>query len=110
MIFPQNLATAIEVENIIRLEGAIPATIAIIDGKIHIGLERNQLEFLARAGHVCRKVSRRDLIFALADYHGCGSTTVSATSFLANKVGINVFVTGGIGGVHRGVEESNLHV
>lgn len=103
MPFPQNLRTAREVEAIVRAQGAIPATIAVLGGIPHIGLTPSQLESIARMGSSVRKVSRRDLP------HVCGlgldgATTVSATMLLASRAGISVFVTGGIGGVHRGGE------
>lgn len=105
MPFPQNLKTAQEVESIIRENGAIPATIAIIDGTPYVGLTPLQLFQLAQNGHMATKTSRRDIAAVIAK-GGTGATTVSATMFFAAKVGIPVFVTGGIGGVHRGGHET----
>jgi pseudouridine-5'-phosphate glycosidase len=104
MDYPQNRDTALAVEQIVRDNGAVPATIAIINGVIKIGLTSDEIEMLSKEGrHSSRKCSRRDLAFVLArKMHG--STTVAGTMFLANKAGIKVFVTGGIGGVHRGAE------
>ena len=104
MDYPQNRDTALAVEQIVRNNGAVPATIAIINGVIKIGLTSDEIEMLSKEGrHSSRKCSRRDLAFVLArKMHG--STTVAGTMFLANKAGIKVFVTGGIGGVHRGAE------
>ncbi|CAG9317758.1 unnamed protein product [Blepharisma stoltei] len=105
MPYPDNVRTAIEVENVIRHHGAIPATIAILHGIIHIGLDRDSLEEIGRAGLSCVKCSRRNLPHVISKkLHG--STTVAATMFLAHKAGLKFFVTGGIGGVHRGAEET----
>ena len=104
MPYPQNVQTAREVEGVIRDAGAVPATIAIIDGKICIGLSDEQLEVLGNAGDAL-KVSRRDLAYVLAQKK-LGATTVAATMICAQLAGIEVFVTGGIGGVHRGAETS----
>ena len=104
MPYPKNIETAIEVEDIIREEGAVPATIAIIDGKIKIGLTKEEIEFLGQDDHV-RKVSRRDFPVVIANKEH-GATTVAGTMIAAAKAGIKVFVTGGIGGVHRGAEET----
>lgn len=104
MPYPKNLQTAREVEQVVRHHGAIPATIAIISGVPHIGLTENQLVHIAKAGSATvRKTSRRDLPHVLAMGLD-GATTVSATMLLAARAGISVFVTGGIGGVHRGAE------
>lgn len=100
MPYPQNVTTAREVEQIIRDGGAVPATIAIIGGKICIGLSEQQLELLGSAGDAL-KVSRRDLPYSVAS-GTLGATTVAATMICAALAGIDVFVTGGIGGVHRG--------
>ena len=105
MPFPENLQTAREVEALIRAEGAEPATIAVMDGRIHIGLADDELERLARAGSAALKLSRRDLPAALAS-GALGATTVAGTMICAHLAGIEVFVTGGIGGVHRGAERS----
>jgi len=104
MPYPQNVQTAREVEQIIRDGGAVPATIAIIGGKICVGLSDEQLELLGTATDAI-KVSRRDLPFVLAQ-NKLGATTVAATMICAELAGIQVFVTGGIGGVHRGAETS----
>jgi len=104
MPYPQNVQTAREVEQVIRDAGAVPATIAIIDGRICIGLSDEQLEVLGNAGDAI-KVSRRDLAYVLAQKK-LGATTVAATMICAQLAGIDVFVTGGIGGVHRGAETS----
>lgn len=104
MPYPGNLDMARSVENIIRDQGAVPATIAIIDGVLHIGLEAAQLEALAQTKGAM-KVSRADMAFAIAERR-TGATTVAATMIGAARAGIKVFATGGIGGVHRGAEES----
>ncbi|TDX33835.1 pseudouridine-5'-phosphate glycosidase [Rhodovulum visakhapatnamense] len=104
MPWPRNLETALAVEAEVRAAGAVPATIAVIEGRIHAGLAPDALEALARAGGVA-KLSRADLAAALA--RGItGSTTVAATMICARLAGIAVFATGGIGGVHRGAETS----
>ena len=104
MPYPQNVHTAREVEQVIRDAGAVPATIAIIDGKICIGLSEEQLEILGSSPDAI-KVSRRDLPYVLSQRR-LGATTVAATMICAQLAGIEVFVTGGIGGVHRGAETS----
>ena len=104
MPYPQNVAMAREVEQVIRDAGAVPATIAIIGGKICIGLSSEQLEQLGTSPDAM-KVSRRDLPFVVAQGR-LGATTVAATMICAAMAGIAVFVTGGIGGVHRGAETS----
>jgi pseudouridine-5'-phosphate glycosidase len=104
MPYPQNVQTAREVEQVIRDAGAVPATIAIIDGRICIGLSDDQLEQLGQSTDAI-KVSRRDLAYVLATKK-LGATTVAATMICAKLAGIEVFVTGGIGGVHRGAETS----
>jgi pseudouridine-5'-phosphate glycosidase len=104
MPFPQNVETARQLEAIVRENGAVPATIAVIGGRIKIGLQASELEWLGTATDVL-KLSRADLAFAvLARRHG--ATTVAATMICAHLAGIRVFATGGIGGVHRGVEHS----
>lgn len=104
--WPDNLAIAREIETAVREGGAVPATIAVIEGRIHIGLDDEDLEFLARAtSGTVAKLSRADLAPTLAR-GGNGATTVAATMILARLAGIDVFATGGIGGVHRGAEES----
>lgn len=104
MPYPQNVEMATEVENIIKENGAVPATIAIMDGKIKIGLEESDLLKLATEKEVS-KVSRRDLAEVLAKKI-TGATTVATTMICANLAGIKVFVTGGVGGVHRGSEHT----
>lgn len=104
MPYPQNVEMATKVENIIRKNGAIPATIALIDGKIKIGLEKEELELLANSDNVA-KVSRRDFTEVLATKR-VGATTVASTMMCADLAAIQFFVTGGIGGVHRGVEST----
>jgi len=104
MPFPQNLETARLVENTIREAGAVPATMAVLDGVIHVGLNPDELDALAEATDVM-KLSRADLAFALATGR-TGATTVAATMICAQQAGIEVFATGGIGGVHRNAERS----
>ena len=104
MPFPQNLETALEVESIIRKEGAIPATIAVVEGRIKIGLSNLELEQFAQ-GTKTVKVSSRDVPLVLSQKQD-GGTTVAATMICARMAGISVFVTGGIGGVHRGSEKT----
>jgi pseudouridine-5'-phosphate glycosidase len=104
MPYPENVKMAKKVEEIIRSEGAIPATIAIMDGKIKVGLNDKDLETLAKASSVT-KVSRRDLAIVLAN-KTLGATTVASTMICAKMAGIKFFVTGGIGGIHRGYEET----
>ncbi|MGG4467051.1 pseudouridine-5'-phosphate glycosidase [Paenibacillus alvei] len=104
MPYPQNVETAKEVEDIIRKNGAVPATIAIIDGKIKIGLSDDEIEFLAKSDAI-EKASRRDLPYLIANKKN-GATTVAATMICAELAGIEVFVTGGIGGVHREAEQT----
>lgn len=104
MPYPQNVQTAREVEQIIRDNGAVPATIAIIDGKIKIGLSDEELEMFGNSAGVA-KASRRDLAYLIATKQ-LGATTVAATMIAAELAGISIFVTGGIGGVHRGAEMS----
>lgn len=104
MPWPQNLEVARRVEATIREAGATPATIAVMDGELRIGLEEDQLEQLAQARQVA-KLSRADMAVCMAR-GGTGSTTVAATMIAARLAGIEVFATGGIGGVHRGAENS----
>lgn len=104
MPYPQNLEMARRVEAILRDEGAVPATIAVADGRIHVGLDDALLERLATSKDVA-KLSRRDMGAILAS-GGLGATTVAATMIAAHLAGIRVFATGGIGGVHRGAETS----
>ena len=104
MPWPQNLEVARRVEATIRDAGATPATIAVMGGELRIGLEDDQLERLAQAKQVA-KLSRADMAVCMAK-GGIGSTTVAATMIAAKLAGIEVFATGGIGGVHRGAENS----
>ena len=104
MPYPQNVETALEVEEIVRKNGAIPATIAVLDGKLCAGLNREQLEMLGNSNGVW-KVSLRDLPYVVSNKIA-GATTVAATMRIAAMAGIRIFVTGGIGGVHRGAETS----
>ncbi len=104
MPYPANLETALSVEAIVREEGAVPATVAVVDGAVQVGCDLPTLERLASEPHVA-KVSRRDMPVVLAQ-GSLGATTVSGTLIGAGLAGISVFVTGGIGGVHRGVSET----
>ncbi|MGV1869186.1 pseudouridine-5'-phosphate glycosidase [Agrobacterium rosae] len=104
MPYPGNIQMAESVEQIIRDQGAVPATIAVIHGTLHIGLEKHELEALAQTTDAM-KVSRADIAFAIAERR-TGATTVAATMIAADHAGIKVFATGGIGGVHRGAEET----
>lgn len=100
--YPENVITALQMENAVREGGAIPATIAIIQGQIQVGLTQQQIEYLAQRPQTeVRKCSRRDLPVVLAQRQD-GSTTVAGTMILAHQAGIPIFATGGIGGVHRG--------
>jgi pseudouridine-5'-phosphate glycosidase/pseudouridine kinase len=105
MPYPQNAETAVAVEQIVRDGGAVPATIALLNGQVHIGLDESSLDELARSGRSVQKCSRRDLPVVMAQRRH-GATTVAATMYLARLAGIDVFVTGGVGGVHRGAEDS----
>jgi pseudouridine-5'-phosphate glycosidase len=104
MPFPQNVETACALEATVRSAGAVPATIAIIDGRIKVGLQPHQLEKLGGAKQVL-KATRRDLAAAIVGHRNAG-TTVAATMAIAARAGIEVFATGGIGGVHRGAEQT----
>jgi len=101
---PQNIETALAVEQMVRDNGALPATICVMDGQICIGLTPDDLTRLAESENVL-KLSRADIAYALAT-NKTGSTTVAATMIAAERAGISVFATGGIGGVHRGANES----
>ena len=105
MPYPQNLETAIDVENIVRTNGAVPATIAIFDGKCHVGLSKEQLEYFAKKAKDVWKVSLRDMPYVISKKL-YGATTVAATMRIASMAGIKIFVTGGIGGVHRNANET----
>ncbi len=104
MPWPQNIETAMAVEADVRAGGAVPASIAVLDGKLRVGLDRADLERLAKAENVA-KLSRADLAWAIVTGRP-GATTVAATMIVAARAGIGVFATGGIGGVHRGAELS----
>ncbi|MEL7165359.1 MAG: pseudouridine-5'-phosphate glycosidase [Pseudomonadota bacterium] len=104
MPWPQNLDVARQVENDVRAQGAVPATMAVMDGTLHVGLNDDQLEALAQAKNVA-KLSRADMAACMAA-GGTGATTVAATMIAARVAGIAVFATGGIGGVHKGAEAS----
>ncbi len=104
MPYPKNVETALTVEQIIRDQGAIPATIAILNGRLKVGLSHEEIEMLGKARDVV-KASRRDIPFIIAKKLN-GATTVASTMILAQLAGIKVFATGGIGGVHRGAETS----
>ena len=105
MPYPKNYETALNCERIIREEGCVPATIAIINGTICVGLSREEIEYIAREAGKVIKTSRRDIPIIVAKGLN-GATTVAATAFIASLAGIKVFATGGIGGVHRGAEIS----
>lgn len=104
MPYPENLAFAARVEKVIRDEGAVPATMAIIDGRMKAGLTEPELERMCKADGVA-KVSRRDLPILLAR-GGTGATTVASTMILSSLAGVRIFATGGIGGVHRGAQQT----
>lgn len=105
MPYPQNVETALQVEQVIRDAGAVPATIAVIGGRMKAGLTREDIELLGKLGEQVTKVSRRDLPFVVAGGQH-GATTVASTMIIAEMAQIRVFATGGIGGVHRGAEHS----
>lgn len=105
MPYPQNLSMAREVEDVVRAAGAVPATIAIMDGRLCVGVSGDDLERLALEGHKAAKASRRDVAALLASGEMAG-TTVATTMQIAALAGIAIFATGGIGGVHRGAEDS----
>jgi pseudouridine-5'-phosphate glycosidase len=105
MPYPKNVETALQVEAQVRANGAIPATIAIMDGKLKAGLSTDEIEFLGKKGQEVIKCSRRDIPFVLAKKE-TGATTVAATMIVAEMAGIRVFATGGIGGVHRFAQET----
>ena len=103
MPYPQNVKTALNVERIIRENGAVPATIAIIGGRLKAGLTAQEIEYFGKKGRAIAKASRRDLAVLCARGED-GATTVTTTMIIAHMAGINIFATGGIGGVHRGAE------
>ena len=103
MPYPQNVETALNVERIVRENGAVPATIAIIGGRLKAGLTAEEIEYFGKKGQAIAKASRRDLAVLCARGED-GATTVTTTMIIAHMAGIKVFATGGIGGVHRGAE------
>ena len=103
MPYPQNVETALNVERIIRENGAVPATIAVIGGRLKAGLTPEEIEYFGKKGTAIRKASRRDLAILCAKGQD-GATTVTTTMMIAHMAGISIFATGGIGGVHRGAE------
>ena len=105
MPYPKNVETAAAVEDIVREAGAIPATIAVLEGRLKVGLSANEIQRLGKQGTNVIKCSRRDLPFVIARNED-GATTVAATMIIAAMAGIRVFATGGIGGVHRGGDET----
>jgi len=105
MPYPQNKETAFKVEQIVRDNGTVPATIAILNGKIKVGLNNDEIDHLARSGKKIVKASRRDIPYLISKKID-GATTVASTMIAASLAGIKIFATGGIGGVHRGASES----
>ena len=105
MPYPQNVETALQVEEVIRKEGAVPATIAVLGGRMKAGLTKDEIEYFGKKGTAIAKASRRDLSTLIARGED-GATTVTTTMIIAHLAGIKVFATGGIGGVHRGAETS----
>ena len=105
MPYPQNFETALSLEATVRAGGATPATVAVVEGRFKVGLDRQTLEGLARLSGGVAKASRRDLS-AIVTRKGSAGTTVAATMYIAELAGIEIFATGGIGGVHRGAEET----
>lgn len=105
MPYPENVETALRVERTVRDNGAVPATIAILGGRLKAGLHADEIGYLGEQGQVTAKTSRRDIPFIVSRREN-GATTVAATMIIAAMAGIRVFATGGIGGVHRGVTET----
>lgn len=105
MPYPENVETALNCQRIVRENGAIPATIAILNGKLKVGLSDDEIDFLGKEGVKIQKTSRRDIAYNVSNKIN-GATTVSATMYIAALAGIKIFATGGIGGVHRGAEET----
>jgi len=105
MPYPENVETALNCQRIIREHGAVPATIAILNGKLKVGLSDDEIDFLGKEGVKIQKTSRRDIAYNVMNKIN-GATTVSATMYIAALAGIKVFATGGIGGVHRGAENT----
>lgn len=103
MPYPKNVETALLVEKTVRDNGAVPATIAVIGGRLKAGLSPDEIEYLGKAGKAVAKASRRDLP-ALVAFGADGATTVTTTMIIAHMAGIKIFATGGVGGVHRGAE------
>ena len=103
MPYPQNVQTALQVEEVVRANGAVPATIAIIGGRLKAGLSAEEIEYFGKKGQAIHKASRRDLAVLCARGED-GATTVTTTMIIAHMAGIRIFATGGIGGVHRGAE------
>ena len=103
MPYPQNVETALKVEQVLRDNGAVPATIAILGGRLKAGLTPEEIEYLGKAGQAVTKASRRDLPILVSKGMD-GATTVTTTMMIAHMAGIQIFATGGIGGVHRGAE------
>ena len=103
MPYPKNVETALLVEQTLRENGAVPATIAIIGGRLKAGLTPQEIDYLGKSGHAVTKASRRDLPILVAEGRD-GATTVTTTMMIAHMAGIRIFATGGIGGVHRGAE------
>ncbi len=103
MPYPQNVETALKVESIVRENGCVPATTAIINGKLKAGLSKEEIELLGKEGLKVSKVSRRDIPYIVANKLN-GASTVATTMIIASLAGIKIFATGGIGGVHRGAE------
>lgn len=105
MPYPENVKTALNAEAVIRENGCIPATIAIIQGKLKVGLTKDEIDYLGKKGYEVIKTSRRDIPYIVSQGLD-GATTVAATMLIASMAGIHVFATGGIGGVHRGAEHT----
>ena len=105
MPYPQNVETALNVEKIIRENGAVPATIAVIGGRLKAGLSKDEIDYLGKTGTKVAKASRRDLPVLVAEGRD-GATTVTTTMIIAHMAGIKIFATGGIGGVHRGAQQT----
>ncbi|MCB0654056.1 MAG: pseudouridine-5'-phosphate glycosidase [Saprospiraceae bacterium] len=105
MPYPKNVETALEVEEVVRKNGAVPATIAIVDGVLKAGITPEEIDYLGKQGQKVTKTSRRDIPFIVANKMD-GATTVASTMIIAGLAGIKVFATGGIGGVHRGASQT----
>ena len=105
MPYPENVRTALQAEAIIRENGCVPATIAIIKGKLKVGLTKDEIDYLGQKGLEVIKTSRRDIPYIVSQGLD-GATTVAATMFIASLANVKIFATGGIGGVHRGAEHT----